>query len=303
MNWKLLPTGPSLPTTAPADRGNPVRRIMCAVLAIACTSLVPMQAQQSDLSPAGAIPFDIASDFLVVVEGRAGNVGGLKFIVDTGATFSVLDKKIAIGLQLPQHAGQVLNFDRSIPVQWAELPELQVGPLQAKGLRVTVVDLSKYSNIAKGVDGIIGLDLLSRSDKFIIDYSEKRLYFELAVNGSVRPVPLCFVMPIVVQGLVIRLGVDTGVSDIVLYGDRLKKRLAKIRMEGEPKAVTMGRIAGTKVTLAGVQLGGPEKAVTTILISGPEGRIVPGLDGYLGVAALHANRIEFDFAKMVLHWR
>jgi hypothetical protein len=122
-------------------------------------------------------------------------------------------------------------------------------------------------------------------------------------NGSARPVPGCFVVPIVVQGLVIRLGVDTGVSGIMLYGDRLKKRLVKMRTQGEPTAVTMGRIAGTRVTLPGVQLGGPEEAITVILIKGPEEGITSGLDGYLGVAALHANRIEFDFAKMVLRWQ
>lgn len=281
-----------------------MRRIMCSVLAIGFTSLVAMQAQELDPSrTAIAIPFGIASDFLVIVEGRAGNVDGLKFIIDTGATYSVLDKKVATGLQLPQHAGQVVNFDRSIPIEWAELPDLQVGSLRAKNLRVMVVDLPKYSDTANGVDGIIGLDLLSRSEKLTIDYSKKILYFEVAVNGSARPVPLYFVMPIVVQGLVIHLGVDTGASDIVLYGDRLRKRLVKIRTEGKAKPLTMGRIVGTKVTLPGIQLGGLEKAIQTILITGPEDRIVPGLDGYLGVAALHANRIEFDFANMVLHWQ
>jgi predicted aspartyl protease len=281
-----------------------MRRIMYAVLVIGCTALVPVQGQELNLSlTAMAIPFSLASDFLVVVEGQAGDVGGLKFIVDTGATRSIIDKKIASRLQLQRHAGQVMNFDRSIPIEWAQLPELKVGPLRAEGLRVMVVDLPQYSDVASGVDGIIGLDLLSRSDRFTIDYSKKRIYFELAVNGSARPVPGCFVVPTVVQGLVMRLGVDTGVSGIVLYGDRLKKRLVKLRIEGEPEAVTMGRIAGTKVTLPGVQLGGPEEAITVILINGPEERIVPGLDGYLGVAALHANSIEFDFAKMVLRWQ
>jgi predicted aspartyl protease len=250
-----------------------------------------------------AMPFNLASDFLVVVEGQAGDVGRLKFIVDTGATRSVIDKKVAARLDLQRHAGQIMNFDRSIPIEWAQLPELRVGPLRAEGLRVMVVDLPKYSDIANGVDGIIGLDLLSRSAKFTIDYGKKRLYFELGVNGSARPVPKCFVVATVVQGLVLRLGVDTGLSGIVLYGDRLKKRLVKLRIEGEPEAVTMGRIAGTKVTLPGVQLGGPEEAIPVILINGPEEPIVPGLDGYLGVAALHANCIEFDFANMVLRWQ
>jgi hypothetical protein len=96
-----------------------------------------------------------------------------------------------------------------------------------------VVDLPKYSLIANGVDGIIGLDLLSRSDKFTNDYSQRRLHFELAAPGSARQVPGCFVVPIVVQGLVIHLGVDTGVSGIVLqfvqlFVMRTRRREAKI---------------------------------------------------------------------------
>ena len=226
-----------------------------------------------------AIPFGMASDSLVVVEGRAGDSGGLKFIVDTGATRSVIDKKVASRLQLQRHAGQIMNFDRFTPIEWAELPELQVGTLRAEGVQVMVVDLPDYSEIANGVDGIVGLDLLSRSDKFTINFSKKRLYFELTVNGGALPVPGCFVVPIVVQGLVIRVGVDSGVSGIMLFGDRLRKRLHKMRTQGEPKAVTMGRITGTRVTLPGVQLGGPEEAITVILIKGPEEGILPGLDG------------------------
>jgi predicted aspartyl protease len=249
------------------------------------------------------IPFAIGSNFLIIVEAQAGNVGGLKFIVDTGATHSVIDTKIASRLELPHNTGKTMNFDHSIPVEWAELPELQVGPLRAKGVRVMVVDLPRYSEVADGVDGIVGLDLLSKSDKFTIDYSKKVIYFDLAANGSARPVPGCFVVPVVVQGLVIRLAVDTGASGIILYGDRIRKHLLKMRTEGEPKPATMGRIAGTLVTLPGVKLGASEKTVTVMLIKAPEEAIMPGLDGYLGVAALHAKRIEFDFAKMLLRWQ
>lgn len=281
-----------------------MRGILCVLFAIGCTSQVPMQAQVLGSSQtAVAIPFAMSSNFLVIVEAQAGNVGGLKFIVDTGATHSLIDQKIASRLKLQRYIGKTMNFDQSIPIEWAELPELQVGPLRAKGVRVMVVDLPKYSEFAQGVDGIVGLDLLSRSDKFTIDYRKKTIYFELTANGSSRPVPGCFVVPVIVQGLVIRLEVDTGASGIILYGNRLKKHLVKMRTEGEPKTATMGRIAGTMVTLPGVKLGGPEEAVTVILIEGPEEAIMPGLDGYLGVPALHAKRIEFDFAKMLLRWQ
>jgi hypothetical protein len=168
---------------------------------------------------------------------------------------------------------------------------------------VIVADLSEYSEFAKGVDGIIGLDLLSRTQKFTIDYKKKRLYFELAANATSRPVPGCFVVPVVVQGPTLRLGVDTGLANILLYKNRLKKDRVKIRTEGEPKSVTVGRIEGTEVALPGVQLGGPEKVITAVLIDLPEELRMSGLDGYLGTGSLHATRIEFDFANMVLRWQ
>jgi len=100
-----------------------------------------------------------------------------------------------------------------------------------------------------------------------------------------------------------RLGVDTGLAEILFYGDRLKKYEGKIRTEGEAKTVMMGRLEGRKVALPGVRLGGPQEVVTVVLIDGPAERTMPGLDGYLGIASLHANRIDFDFAKMTLRWQ
>lgn len=250
-----------------------------------------------------ATPFELASDFLIIVEGKVGDLGGLKFIVDTGATRSVIDRKVAVRLQLKRQAGRIRTFDRLIPIEWADLPELRVGSLRAEGIRVSVVNLAEYSEFAKNVDGIIGLDLLSKSKKFVIDYSKKTLYFELAVNGTHRRGAFCFTVPIIVQGLAMRLEVDTGLSEILLYRDSLRKRLAKFRSEGEPKTVMMGRIEGTKVNLPGVEIGGPEEVITVVLIDRPNKRMMPGLDGYLGAASLHAQRIEFDFSKMVLLWQ
>jgi predicted aspartyl protease len=278
--------------------------IRLAILGIGCAAIGPLRAQHSVPSQtAAAVPFELASDFLVVVEGQVGNVRGLKFIVDTGATRSVIDRKVAARFELKRHAGRIMNFDRYIPIEWAEVPELRMGPLRAEGIPVMVVNLAEYSEFARSVDGIIGLDLLSKSEKFVIDYSEKRLYFDLAANGIHRPVPGCFVVPIVVQGVAMRLGVDTGLSDILLYKDRLRKRLVKIRTQGEPKTVMMGRIEGMKVTLPGVEIGGPEEVTKVLLIDGPDERTMPRLDGYLGVASLHAKRIDFDFGKMVLRWQ
>jgi predicted aspartyl protease len=280
------------------------RWILFVAFGIACTLIEPARAQDSLPSEnAGVVGFDLTADFLVVVEAQAGDVGGSRFIVDTGATRSVIDRKLALRLGLKRQGGQIVNFDRWVPIEWADLPEFQMGPLRAQGLQVMVADLSEYSESAKGVDGIVGLDLLSRTQKFSIDYEKKMLYFELAPNGTSRPVPACFVAPIVVQGTTLWLGVDTGLAEILLYKNRLKGDRVEIRTVGKPKNVNMGRVKGTEVTLPGVQLGGPERVITAILIDGPPQLKRSTLDGYLGTGLLHATRIEFDFANMVLRWQ
>jgi predicted aspartyl protease len=278
--------------------------MLCATLAMGSALGGPVQGQELNKpETAVAVPFDLVSNFLVVAQGQAGSLDGLKFIVDTGATRSVIDRKVAVRLQLKRHPGRIMNLDRYIPIEWAELAELRMGPLRAEHLRVMVVNLGEYSEFGKGADGIVGLDLLSNSEKFTIDYGEKKLYFEPAANGNHRPVPGSFIVPIVVQGVAMRLVVDTGLSDILLFGDRLKRRPIKIRTEGEPETVAMGRIGGTRVILPGVQIGGPEESIAVVLINGPGERMLPGLDGFFGTSSLHTKYIEFDFDKMILRWQ
>jgi predicted aspartyl protease len=281
-------------------------RMLWAVLVLANIPVfaVAGQGQQAGaFAAAKAVPFDLKSDFLVVVNGRIGNLDGLKFIVDTGSTFSAIDQKVAERLQVNRRGGRIMNIDRYLPIEWADVTELRIGPIRAEGIRVMVMNLAKYSEFAKNVDGIIGLDLLSRSKKFTIDYGKRVLYFEPAEGTGHSSVPGGFLVTVVVQGLPVRLCVDTGFPYILLYGDRLRKRLPKLRTEGEPKTVTIGLIEGTRVALPAVQIGGPEEVITVVVIDGPDERTMPGMDGYLGTASLHAKRIEFDFAQMVLWWQ
>jgi predicted aspartyl protease len=279
------------------------RWIPLVMFGIACALTEPARGRYPVASEnAEGVAFDLTSGFLVVVEGQAGDVSGLRFIIDTGATRSVIDRKVAQRLSLKRQTGRIVNFDRSVPIEWAAVPDFQIGPLRAQSLQVIVADLSGYSKFTEGVDGIIGLDLLSLAQKFTIDYEKKKLYFELAANGTSRPVPASLIAYVVVQGTTLRLAVDTGLAEILLYRNRLKDDGVNIRTEGKPKNVKMGRVAGTEVTLPGVQLGGPERVLTAILIDAPEQLKSSRLDGYLGTGSLHANRIEFDFANMRLHW-
>jgi predicted aspartyl protease len=273
------------------------------VLGFLFASLV--DAQDLGNSPARlTIPFELHSDFLVVVNGQIGDLEGLKFILDTGASYTLIDRKVADRLRLRRRPGKITNFDRDVPVDWAQVPNLRIGPLQTGVFRVMVAKLGDYSEFAENVDGIIGLDLLGRSKKLFIDYEKQTVSWELLSDGAGgRPSPTYFAIPFVVQGFPMHLVIDTGFQGILLYKDRLRKGLPELRTEGEAIEVGLGRLQTTQVKLPGVHLFGPEMVATVYLTDGPETGDPPGIDGYLGIASLKAKRVEFDFAARVLRWQ
>ena len=274
------------------------------LLLLGLLSNFPVDAQDPGKSPVRAtIPFQLVSGFLVVVNGQIGDLEGLKFIVDTGASYTFIDRKVADKLRLARRPGKTTNFDRDVPVDWAVIPELRIGPLRNRALRVMVAKLGEYSEFAENVDGIIGLDVLGRSEKFIIDYEKHAISWELAGEpDSRRPSPAYFAIPFVVQGFPMHLILDTGFQGILLYKDRLRKGLPDLRTQGKPIEVDFGRLQTTQVKLPGVCLVGQETVATVFLTDGPEPGGLPGVDGYLGIASLKAKRVEFDFAARLLRW-
>ena len=275
------------------------------LLVLGLLSVSPADAQDPGKSPVrSTIPFQLISDFLVVVNGQIGDLEGLKFIVDTGASYTFIDRKVADRLKLPRRPGKTTNFDREVTVDWAVIPDLRVGPLRTRAFRVMVAKLGEYSEFAEHVDGILGLDVLGRSEKIFIDYEKHTISWELTGDLDVRsPSPAYFAIPFVVQGFPMHLILDTGFQGILLYKDRLRKGLPDLHTQGKPIEVNFGRLQTTQVKLPGVRLVGPETVATVFLTNGPDPGGLPGVDGYLGITSLKAKRVEFDFAARVLRWQ
>lgn len=125
------------------------------------------------------LPFELDSGFLIVVQGELEDLKGLRFIVDTGSTHSVIDRSIANRLHLRRHIREITSLDGGIPIESAEVTGLRVGPIRLSRAQILVTSLASYSDLAKSVDGIIGLDLLVRSDQLTIDYEKNHF---LSVN-------------------------------------------------------------------------------------------------------------------------
>jgi len=273
---------------------------------------VPVQAAQQriderEVRANEVIPFQLSAGFLIVVEGRVGHLKGLRFVLDTGATYSVVARKVADKFSLTRSKERLFNFDKWVEVERAEFPEVQFGPIEVRNASLMVDDLTKSSEFATDLDAVIGLDLLSMSKRFRIDYEARTVLLQKtsgAPHGDLRQEkPNRFVVQVLVQGGPVRLLVDTGMEGILLYEDRVRKRVPGLRLLDERNGVRLGRLRVKRAKLPGVYWGNGEKELQVYLMRGPLEDIARGIEGYLGTASLKALQIEFDFEGKKFRWQ
>ncbi len=111
------------------------------------------------------------------------------------------------------------------------------------------------------------------------------------------------ILELKVQDCTVDLLVDTGVEGVLLFGDRLRRRIPNLRTEGKMNEVMVGRQLRAKQTvLPGVSLRPRNLDLRVLLIKGPASGVLPGIDGYWGTSLFKARRIDFNFALNKLRW-
>jgi predicted aspartyl protease len=283
------------------------------LLSLACLSLFFPSPSQADDQPrpsenasSSELPFRLSSGYLIQVEGRIGDQTNLKFILDTGATISMVDQRLAEKLKLDSHPAQSFNFDRNLKWETATVPEVQFGPVRAANVAVLVGDLARYSEFAKKADAIIGMDLL-KLNNVTIDFGARNLIFDptapKAYLAGGDPMTECLIVELQVQGRPVHLIVDTGSQGILLYEERLRKNVPGLRTAGSFKNATMGgRVQVKQATLPDVVFGNRNREVPVLFLPSPAPDMIPGIDGIVGIAALQARRVHFDFSRKTLSW-
>ena len=282
---------------------------LCAAQSIAFRSEIQARPTLAVASPARAntIPFQLVGGFLVEVEGGIGHLEGLKFILDTGTTHSVIDRRIANRFSAVCHPKKVFNFNRYVSVDWAEFPDLHFGPVVARNVSMIVTELAKSSTLVGDADAIIGLDLLSTSSAIGIFYDSKIVVLKPMLDsdrGTAEGVrPDFFTVQVIIQGHPVRLLFDTGMQGMLLYEDRILKHVPNLRITHVRKHAHQGRLQGKTAQLPGLRLAGPESDVEVFLVKGPRKELLPDIDGFLGTAPLKASKIEIDFVERTLRWK
>lgn len=251
--------------------------------------------------------FDLGGSDLIFVRGSIGRRERLRFLIDTGATRTFIDRGIArkLGLTLVPRKGPVWALDHAGEAWQTVVPSLQFGPIRIESSSGLVTDLSAVRGVGP-IDAVIGLDLL-RLGSFQIDYGSRRITFgplpDSTDSISFRTLSPLLSVDATIQRRPVRLVVDTASSRLILFADQMGSRLPRFRYRGHTKVLSaFGTSSLHGIDVAEVRVG--ETAFPghdTVLLdvaTEPYG----GLDGVLGALSQTVKRVGFDFERNRLQW-
>jgi hypothetical protein len=254
------------------------------------------------------VPVDIYRGYLIVAPVDIGERLGLRFLLDTGSTNTIIDRRLARQLGLGGQHCKVGNFDRLLTVQCGLLPQITFGPDQARDLPVLIEDL-RYLQTGQGsADGILGLDLLRRRN-FLVDYAEGRVVFGATETDDMQAVPMRVSQTILsvqaqLNGRPVWMIADTGLLRTMLFERGLEALLENDRVQGHVSSQSMGgRVDNRVSTVLQFRLGQQDLDREVLFVRAPAANRLNEVAGYLGPASLKAKQVLFDFDAHQLRWK
>ena len=238
----------------------------------------------------GTVNFDLYRGYLMVARGSAGAAKNLTFLVDTGASPTVLDPRVARRLRLATRAASIAVVGGSVRAERAIVPSLNLGPVQRQNLPVLIEDLSFLGNaLPFPVDGVIGLDVLG-DGAFLIDYGAHRIQFGpyplLPNSAAVHRKNGLALVDAEVNGVPASLLLDTGASSLTLFTRGTTAAL---------KVTAIGEFARTQLKAHRFRLGEMEFGRESVaVVAGGAGY---AFDGLMSPSALGITRVAIDLGR------
>ncbi|MGA8407221.1 MAG: retroviral-like aspartic protease family protein [Candidatus Acidiferrales bacterium] len=288
------------------DRSSVVALLGTLLLSVVCGAAVGGARTTQLASNEMAIELD--GGYLAVARGSVNNADNLRFVLDTGASNSAIDRRVAERLGLHGQSAKAINFDKTVAAEWTEVRELTFGPERITNARVMIEDLGYLRSTGLHVDGVIGLDQLRRQS-FLVDYARKRVVFGPPATEGMRAVPMradaqSLRVEVELDARPVWLVADTGARGILLYEDTVKDLLVNYRVEGRTGAASLGGPLESRVAIVPrLRLGGQDLDREVVLISAPGAKRLSGVSGYLGLTSLDARQIAFSFETNQMLWK
>jgi predicted aspartyl protease len=119
------------------------------------------------------ISFSLVRDSLIVVPVFVNGHGPYRFLLDTGATHSIVSREVADQLGIPiLEVQSLITAGGSVPVTVRTVEIVQIGDVRIPQAHIAVSDAGLLRQLR--LDGIIGADYL-KDYKISIDYAHKLL--------------------------------------------------------------------------------------------------------------------------------
>jgi predicted aspartyl protease len=250
------------------------------------------------------VRFDLYRDYLIVAKGSAGPLKGLHFLVDTGASPTVLDRPLAQKLQLEEIPASIAVVEGSVHAGQATLPSLQFGPMRRDNLNVLIEDLSFFQKaLPVHIDAVVGLDVLGQS-AFEIDYIAREIRFgSFPPLANSLPLQLKAGLPIVgaeMNHLSVHLLVDTGASSLILFEPSTPRPASPMKISADRSANTIGEFERKQVWLPSLRVGETEFGRKSAFLVRNRGTANQDFDGLMSPVALGITKVAVDLERGIL---
>jgi hypothetical protein len=209
--------------------------LISAATASAAPSWVPLA-----IDPAGAI----------IVHVRINDSGPFPFLLDTGASHSVISDTLFERLKLEIVARTtVMTSTGSETRPVVRVTQTSIGSVRSENLLASVAPSSQLASIARGIDGIIGQDFLF-SFNYTLDYRRRRLVWtDAASDEDGTRIPLVAQrgrylarVPLGGTGTAALLVPDSGANGFVMFARNGRTR---VPLEPTPHVMSLHSLSGT----------------------------------------------------------
>ncbi|MBM3790465.1 MAG: hypothetical protein FJW35_08965 [Acidobacteria bacterium] len=245
----------------------------------------------------------------IIARGAIEGGREVRILIDTGASCSVIDRRLAseLGLRHIDLMTAVNVHGRLLGQSWVLVREIRLGPIATSRTCMTA-DLRRL-----GIQMIVGLDVLRRRN-LTIDMQSEKLIFDSSLDaGPELPFDPDLPQIIIDAGLggrKVRLMLDTGAEMLCLYAWRvggripLPPRRARVDLNG-----MSGDFHGSEVYMPELTIGPDRWQNVSFLVierAGPAAASEPEWrtpwDGILAPGPLGIRRIHMDFKQGLVKW-
>jgi predicted aspartyl protease len=132
-------------------------------------------------TPAQPVPFKLAKPNkpLIVLETVVNGEGPYRFVLDTGASLTMISPELAKKLDVkPEKSEKAVGAGGRLEIHFGTVKSLKIGETQLAGTKIGIMDLTGIRKATETeIDGIIGYNVL-KNFRVVIDYPKGTVAFE-----------------------------------------------------------------------------------------------------------------------------